>query len=77
MHFLDAVENFEIAGIEIDACANGGKHSLACPGGAVNRKTHSYQVFNDILDLLFGRGVLHGNNHSESVSRQSSGCRHS
>ena len=63
MNLLYAIEHFEITDIEINARAHCRQHSLPLTGGAMNGETHPHQMFDDMLDLLFSRCVLHRNNH--------------
>ena len=58
-----AGQHFEVASVEVDALADRGQHGLARAGGAMHRKAHPHQVVGDILDLVFGGGFQHRNNH--------------
>src|SRR5439155_25181120 len=75
MDFLYSGEHLQIARIKVHASAHGSQHRLASAGGAMHRKAHPDQVFDHLLDLLIGRGFLHGNDHK--VSRSSSVVRRS
>ena len=56
--------------VEIDARAHRAQHGLARAGGAVHGEAHPDQVFDHLLDLLFGRRFLHCNNHRKLLARQ-------
>ncbi len=63
MHFHHPAQHFQVARVEIGARAHGGKNGLPLASGAVNRESHFDQVLNHHLNLVFGCGVLHRDNH--------------
>ena len=68
VNFFDAGKHFEIARVEINAASNGSQHRLARARGAMHSEAHLDQVVRDILDLVFGGGFQHRNNHSGTIS---------
>ena len=71
MDLLHAGKYFQVAGVEIGARADRRENGLALAGGAVHGEAHADQVFDHILDLLFGCGFLHCDNHRFVVRRWS------
>ena len=64
MNVFDTREDFKVTGVEVNARADSGEDGLSFSGGAVDREAHANQVFGDILNLYFGCGFLHGNDHN-------------
>ena len=54
VNVLHPGQHFEIASVEVHARAHRGQHGLALAGGAVHGEAHPDQVFDHLLDLLFG-----------------------
>jgi len=64
VNFFDTGEHFQVARVEINAPAHGGQHRLPRTSGTMHCKPHSHQVIGNVLDLGFGGGFQHCNNHS-------------
>ena len=71
MDKVDAVEDLEIAGVEVVARAHRAEHGVAFAGRAMDGEPEADKVLDDVLDLLFAGAFLHGHDHScqESVVR--------
>ena len=61
--FGDAGEDFEFLVLEDAGGADAGEDGLDGPGGAVDVEADFHHALDDVLDLFFGRAILHSNNH--------------
>ena len=63
MHALHARQHLEVTGVEVDALAHRGQHTLPRAGGAMHGKAHLHQVIGHPLDLVFAGVFQHRNDH--------------
>jgi len=63
VNFLHSGQQLEDADVEINPRPDGSEHGHPRSGGTVHLEAHPHQVLDDLLNLGFFGGFLHGNNH--------------
>ena len=69
MDKVDAVEDLEIAGVEVIARAHRAEHGVTFAGRAVDGESEPDKVLDHVLDLRFAGAFLHGDYHRKPVVR--------
>jgi hypothetical protein len=70
MDFLHARQQFQVADVKINPRTHRAQHGLPRPGRSVHLKPHLHQMLNHLLNLGFGRHVLHCHDHKKTFCPQ-------
>jgi hypothetical protein len=62
---FNAAEHLKVTGVKVGASANGGQNALPLTRSPVDGEAHVHQVLDYHLNLLFGCGFLHCDNHKK------------
>ena len=75
-HLFHAVQQLDVAGVEIHLGAHRPQHRMARTRGAVYIKPHIHQAIDDILYVIFRRAFLHHHYHKASLLSEGTSAVH-